>query len=122
MLRRSFDAACLHDMRQARNSIVILSGFVTPQRVSCYADLFRAKIAEGIKVRCVTRPPQFNGTMPQDASPDALDALEGIGVVCVVVDCRKRIHEKIVLIDNKIVWSGSLNPLSHTSRTDEFMT
>lgn len=116
---RSFDAACLHDMRQARNSIVILSGFVTPQRVSCYADLFRAKIAEGIKVRCVTRPPQFNGTMPQDASRDALDALEGIGVV---VDCRKRIHEKIVLIDNKIVWSGSLNPLSHTSRTDEFMT
>jgi ssDNA-binding Zn-finger/Zn-ribbon topoisomerase 1 len=26
-----------------------------------------------------------------------------------------------VLIDSRIVWSGSLNPLSHTSRTDEFM-
>jgi ssDNA-binding Zn-finger/Zn-ribbon topoisomerase 1 len=38
-----------------------------------------------------------------------------------VVDCRRDIHEKVVLIDSDIVWSGSLNPLSHTWRTDEVM-
>jgi hypothetical protein len=36
--------------------------------------------------------------------------------------CRARIHEKVVIIDNEIVWYGSLNVLSHTHHTDESMT
>jgi hypothetical protein len=52
-------------------------------------------------------------------SRNALDALEQIRCV---VDCRARIHEKVVLIDKEIVWHGSLNVLSHTHRTDESMT
>lgn len=116
---KSFSEACLADMSHAKKSIVIFSGFVTPDRVAAYGDLLRVKIAEGVAVRCVTRPPQFNGSMPRELSKYALDALEGLGVV---VDCRRAIHEKVVLVDNQIVWSGSLNALSHTSRTDEFMT
>src|SRR5262249_52826578 len=57
--------------------------------------------------------------MAYDLSRDALNALEAAGAI---VDCRRDIHEKVVLIDARIIWSGSLNPLSHTSRTDEFMT
>lgn len=116
---KTFADACLLDMSRAERSIVIYSGFVTPERVASYGDLFRAKIADGIGIRCVTRPPRFNGSIPEELGKQALDALEGIGVI---VDCRRNIHEKIVLIDNRVVWSGSLNPLSHTSRTDEFMT
>lgn len=116
---KSFSDACLFDLKEAKHSIVIYSGFSTPVRVATYGELFRVKIAEGVSIRCVTRPPQFNGTIPAELGRQALDALEALGVV---VDCRKKIHEKIVIIDNRIVWSGSLNPLSHTSRTDEFMT
>jgi hypothetical protein len=50
---------------------------------------------------------------------ETLDALEDIKCV---VDCRARIHEKVVIIDKEIVWYGSLNVLSHTHRTDESMT
>ncbi len=39
-----------------------------------------------------------------------------------VTNERRRIHEKVVIIDNEIVWHGSLNVLSHTDRTDESMT
>ena len=45
--------------------------------------------------------------------------LEGIGVT---VDCRAKIHQKVCLIDNRIVWLGSLNALSHAGRSDEMMT
>jgi ssDNA-binding Zn-finger/Zn-ribbon topoisomerase 1 len=114
----SFSRACPADMSRAKKSVVIFSGFVTLERVGQYVDLIRAKRAEGVAVRCVTRPPRFNGSMTYDLSRGALDALEAAGAV---VDCRRDIHEKIVLIDNRIIWSGSLNPLSHTSRTDEFM-
>ncbi len=115
----AFDPAFEDDVRAAKESVVIFSGFVTPSRVSKLGDLLRAKVANGVKVRCVTRPPHRNGSMDRASSKEALDYLEGIGCV---VDCRARIHEKVVLIDNKIVWHGSLNVLSHTHLTDESMT
>ena len=115
----TFDPAIEADLANAKGTIVIFSGFVTPSRVAKLGDLLRMKIAEGVKVRCVTRPPKLNGTMDPTRSKNALDALEQINCV---VDCRARIHEKVVLIDNEIVWHGSLNVLSHTHRTDESMT
>jgi AAA domain/Topoisomerase DNA binding C4 zinc finger/PLD-like domain len=115
----TFDAAIESDLANSKESIVIFSGFVTPSRVAKLGDLLRLKTADGVKVRCVTRPPKLNGTMDPARSKNALDALERIRCV---VDCRARIHEKVVLIDKEIVWHGSLNVLSHTHRTDESMT
>ncbi len=37
------------------------------------------------------------------------------------MDTRKDAHEKLVIVDGNILWFGSLNPLSHTSRTGEVM-
>jgi ssDNA-binding Zn-finger/Zn-ribbon topoisomerase 1 len=115
----TFDAAVETDIANAKESVVIFSGFVTPNRVAKLGDLLRTKTAGGVRVRCVTRPPNRNGTMDPALSKSALDALEHIDCV---VDCRARIHEKVVLIDREIVWHGSLNVLSHTHLTDESMT
>lgn len=115
----TFDAAIEADLANAKESIVIFSGFVTPSRVAKLGDLLRMKTTSGVKIRCVTRPPKLNGTMDRRRGKEALDALEGVKCV---VDCRARIHEKIVLIDKGIVWHGSLNVLSHTHLTDESMT
>jgi phosphatidylserine/phosphatidylglycerophosphate/cardiolipin synthase-like enzyme len=105
-------------MEQAKKSIVIFSGFITPDRVAAMGDLLRRKIAEGVKVRCVTRPPSRNGSIPEELGRSALEALEGLGAI---VDLHAEIHEKVVLIDGRIAWFGSLNPLSHTARTSELM-
>lgn len=115
----AFERALEHDVREAKQSVVIFSGYVTPARVGKLGDLFRAKIREGVKIRCVTRPPQTNGSIPREQGREALNMLEGIGVT---VDCRAKIHQKVCLIDNRIVWLGSLNALSHAGRSDETMT
>ncbi len=116
--QKDFETVFGTDVGQAKASVVIFSGFVTPERIGRYGDLFRQKILEGVKIRCVTRPPQYNGSIPTERGKEALDALEGIGVV---VDCRRDIHQKIAIVDGRVVWFGSLNPLSHTARTDEIM-
>jgi hypothetical protein len=115
----TFDAAVEADIANARESVVIFSGFVTPTRVAKLGDLLRLKTLQDVKVRCVTRPPHLNGSMKPTVGKEALDALENVGCS---VDCRARIHEKVVIIDREIVWHGSLNVLSHTHRTDESMT
>lgn len=115
----TFDGALEVDIRNAKHSVVIFSGFVTPSGVSRLGDLLRAKVSQGVKVRCVTRPPHLNGSIERDKGTEALDHLAGIGCS---VDCRARIHEKVIIIDKEIVWHGSLNALSHGHRTDESMT
>jgi ssDNA-binding Zn-finger/Zn-ribbon topoisomerase 1/predicted nucleic acid-binding Zn-ribbon protein len=116
--QHDFDKVCIPDLSAAERSILIFSGFVTPQRVRAYEPILRAKIAEGVAVRCVARPPHNNGSIPHDDGRAALDSLEAMGCI---VDTRKDTHEKIVVVDGEILWFGSLNPLSHTSQTGEVM-
>jgi AAA domain/Topoisomerase DNA binding C4 zinc finger/PLD-like domain len=116
--QHDFDKVCVPDLFAAKRSILIFSGFVTPQRVRAYEPIVRAKIAEGVAVRCVARPPHNNGSIPYDDGRAALDALEALGCI---VDTRKDTHEKVVIVDGDILWFGSLNPLSHASRTGEVM-
>ena len=116
--QHDFDKVCLPDLSAAKRSILIFSGFVTPQRVRTYEPILRTKIAQGAAVRCVARPPHDNGSIPSEDGRAALDALETMGCV---VDTRRDTHEKIVIVDGEILWFGSLNPLSHTSRTGEVM-
>lgn len=115
---RDFARLARLDMEEAKESIVIFSGFITPDRTAAMGDLLRHRIAEGVRVRCVTRPPRFNGTIAEELGRSALEALEALGAI---VDLRSEIHEKVVLVDGRVAWFGSLNPLSHTARTSELM-
>ncbi|HEX2768985.1 MAG TPA: topoisomerase DNA-binding C4 zinc finger domain-containing protein [Geobacteraceae bacterium] len=117
--QNSFDQVCMVDFERSKKSIAIYSGFVTEQRVATYESMFRQKRSEGVSIRCVTRPPKHNGSIPVEQGKAALDGLERLGCV---VDTRGEIHEKVVIIDDEILWHGSLNALSHTNRTDEVMT
>ena len=115
---RDFAKIARLDMESAKESIVIYSGFITAERTAQMGDLLRRRIASGVRVRCITRPPKRNGTIPEEQGRSALQSLEGIGAV---VDLRAEIHEKAVLIDGKVAWFGSLNPLSHSVKTSELM-
>lgn len=106
------------DMARAARGIAIWSAFVTPQGVARITDLLRARIQAGVKVRCVVRPPEQNGTIGEDAWADGIHALEAAGVM---VDVRASMHEKVVLIDDDTAWVGSLNLLSHSGHTREAM-
>ena len=77
-------------MDRAEKSIVVFSGFITPERAAQMGEVFRRRIAGGAKIRCVTRPPNRNGTMPEELGREALTALESIGVA---IDLRNEIHE-----------------------------
>ena len=114
-----FERKLANDIQSAKESVVLFSGYVTPARVAILGDLLRSRILAGVKVRCVTRPPKLNGSIPESAGRRAVAMLESIGAV---VDFRANIHQKVCLIDNEIVWWGSLNALSHMGYADEMMT
>lgn len=115
---KDFLAVVQLDMARAKQGIAIWSAFVTPQGVARIADLLRARVRSGVKVRCVVRPPEQNGTIGEDAWTEGIRALEGVGAT---IDIRTSMHEKVVLIDDDTAWLGSLNLLSHAGHTREVM-
>ena len=113
-----FDVALRADLAGANKSVIIFSGFITANRSAQFGEDLRRLVARGVKVRCVTRPPRTNMADTDENTSAALDALRGIGCA---VDLRTKIHQKVVVIDESVLWLGSLNPLSFTEHTQELM-
>ncbi len=106
----TFYPAFLKDLARARESIVIFSPFATGDGTARWVDSLRAALARGIKVRILTRPPEEFGGSSSDEVAELVQALRDLGVT---VDLRARMHEKIAILDGRILWHGSLNILSH---------
>ena len=106
----TFYPAFLQDLERARESIVIFSPFATGPGTGRWVDPLRAALARGVRVRLLTRPPEEFGGGGTDEVAELVRALREFGVA---VDLRARMHEKIAILDGRILWHGSLNVLSH---------
>jgi predicted nucleic acid-binding Zn ribbon protein len=116
-IENKFHSAVRHDLENAKRYVIIMSPFITRERLQQYVDLLGAKAAQGINVEVVTRPPHQQGASDKSDIEKMLSYLEQIGVKIVQ---RGLMHQKVVVTDGRIVWFGSLNPLSHR-RTQELM-
>src|SRR5690606_14572480 len=75
-----------------------------------WVDALRAALARGVRVRVLTQPPDSSRGDTAGEVRELVQALRGLGVA---VDLRARMHEKIAILDERILWHGSLNILSH---------
>jgi len=106
----TFYPTFLKDLARVRQSIVIFSPFATGDGTARWVDLLRAALARGVRVRILTRPPEAFGGGSTDEVAELIKGLRSLGIT---VDLRARMHEKIAVLDGRILWHGSLNILSH---------
>lgn len=122
----SFWRAFTRDLRQARARVIIQSPFVTIKRLRILQPVLLELIQRNVSV-CVfvQRPQRLNSSIrPSEAETERLrsfqDCLQSMNRLGLHVNDRADIHEKLAIIDQSILWEGSLNILSH-SRTSERM-
>jgi hypothetical protein len=73
-------------------------------------NYFQSMKSRGIDIRIFTRPRnQQTGRMAEQADI-VIEQLRRIG--CKVVE-RQSMHQKVAIMDNTVLWEGSLNILSH---------
>lgn len=113
---QNFYEACFNDVANAQSGVVIYSGFLTKKRVRQWLDLLGSVVRRGVKVRCITRPPEGN----RDCE-GARGAMRWLTEAGVSVDIQKNAHQKAVMVDAHVLWLGSLNPLSFTLQSREVM-
>lgn len=77
-----------------------------------------AALAQGVAVVVVTRPTDTCKEKDRPALEETLSSLQASGVRLVF---KANIHQKFAVIDQKIVWYGSLNLLSYGSAQESLM-
>lgn len=112
-----FHSGLQHDLESSKRYVIIMSPFITRERLQTYVDMFRAKVEQGVKLEVLTRPPYQQGMSDKNDTEKMLSYLAQIGIK---VTPRPSMHQKVIVIDGRIVWFGSLNPLSHRN-TRELM-
>ena len=107
----------LRDLEDAQRRIVFYSGWITSNRLATLEPQIKAAIAREVTVYVVTKT---HGERKRGEIANYRQMENSLASWGVVVIHKRKMHEKLVFVDNDIVWVGSLNPLSH-SDTQEVM-
>jgi hypothetical protein len=112
-----FHSGLRRDLENSKRYAIIMSPFITRERLQTYVDLLRAKVEQGIKLEVITRPPYQQGMSDKN---DIEKMLSYLAQISIKVTQKPSMHQKVIVIDGRVVWFGSLNPLSHRN-TRELM-
>lgn len=108
---KSFYNAFIKDLKNAQHSVIIESPFMTQSRVGDLLPALRKLQKRGVMVQVKTRHPRYHDTALYYQAWKAATVLRGYDVkVRFYHDMR---HRKIAVIDDLVLWEGSLNILSH---------
>jgi len=106
----------LSDIKGIKNKLIILSPFLSIRRSTMLIEFFRALGERGVNLRIYTRPrKQQFGELAYQAEI-VMDQLRAIGVKVIE---RHNMHQKIAILDDTILWEGSLNILSHRDSEEQ---
>lgn len=106
---QTFYGAFSKDIKRATSRVVLESPYITTRRAHEFVTLLR-KARNGLKVKVYTRNPfHHNGVLINEAL-EGIKPLRAAGVH--VITCDDMRHRKIAVIDDRILWEGSLNMLS----------
>ncbi len=121
---KNFYSKLDYDLRNARFLVLIQSPFMTIRRVNNLRSLLEECVARGVRI-CVFAQKVDKRYISDHEYDQRCSDLEytskrllSIGVH---VNTLHGIHEKLVLVDENVLWEGSLNPLSYRD-TSERMT
>lgn len=105
----TFYNSFLKDIRKSNHLVLIESPFITEKRLALFIPVFRKLIKRDIRVIINTKPIEEHNPMLQDQVLGAIGVMQNIGVEVFMTIGH---HRKLAVIDESILWEGSLNILS----------
>lgn len=105
----------LSDLQNAQKRVVIMSPFVSSNRSGKLGDLFKLLVDRGVDISLFVRPAN---NQPLNLKEDTEVFINRWRQMNIRVITKHNMHEKICIIDDSILWEGSLNILSHSQSTE----
>jgi superfamily II DNA or RNA helicase len=116
--KQSFLPVYCDDIINADREIIVVSPFISKKRTIQMLQYFSLALSKNVKVIVVTRPPDDLSQKNQSALHGALDLLKTAGVRLAF---KANIHQKFAIMDQRLVWYGSINLLSFGHSEESMM-
>lgn len=109
----SFYEQFIKDLNSCQKVVIIESPYVTSSRMEVLLPVFKKLLSRGIKIHIITRDPLEHDDKMRDQATNELLSCHEMGIH--VKFLKGNFHRKVALIDNEIIWEGSLNILSQSN-------
>jgi hypothetical protein len=106
---QTFYPAFLRDLNQCRELCILESPFITHKRMNALYPSFRRLTKRGVRVVINTRDPREHEYRMAAEAEEAISALQDLDVLVLYTNNH---HRKLAILDNCILYEGSLNILS----------
>ena len=103
------------DIHAAQREVIIVSPFLGNRRVAATVSQL---VTARAKVTVITRPPENYLDKDRARISACINMLTGHGIT---VKTKENIHQKFAIIDQRLVWYGSINLLSYGSAEESIM-
>jgi Rad3-related DNA helicase len=107
--QNGFYRALINDLNQAENRVVIESPFLTKKRVTSLFPTLKKLTKNNVKVIVNTKPLDEQSLELHNQAYWSIAKLQSLGVLVLFTTGH---HRKLAIIDDEILWEGSLNILS----------
>jgi hypothetical protein len=101
------------DLRSVKSKVFLASPFTTAQGTERWMQTFRDLRAKDVEIVGFTKP-----LNEKDASTNSAEIHTGLEGVFKELRPISKMHEKLAVFDQRVVWLGSLNILSHKNSTE----
>jgi superfamily II DNA or RNA helicase len=106
------------DVLSAKKSIVISSPFLSSRKVEWLVDQSEPLQKRGVVITVFSLRPE---AYPEDGREHHTDLLERLALAGICVKKQNHCHERYAVIDQSLVWYGSMNLLSKSKEDDGLM-
>ncbi|MBE0447386.1 MAG: DEAD/DEAH box helicase family protein [Actinobacteria bacterium] len=114
----SFLSVFRNDIVHAQREVLIVSPFVAKRRVTQMLQYFSAMVGIKVKITVITRPAEDFREKGRPALEQIFGILKNAGINMLF---KSNIHQKFAIIDQRVVWYGSVNLLSFGRAKESIM-
>ncbi len=114
----NFLSVFCNDIENTVNEILIVSPFVKKRRMTQMLQHLQNVLDRNIMITIVTRPVKDFKEKDRPAHQKNLDLLKKNGINLIL---KSKIHQKFSIIDQRVVWYGSINFLSYGNSQESLM-
>lgn len=107
--QNTFYPALQKDLHQCHEELIIESPFMTIRRISSLLPIFQKLRSRGVKIVINTRPLEEHDDYLRFEAERAIEILQNMSIQVLITGGH---HRKLVIIDRKALYEGSLNILS----------
>lgn len=107
-----------NDISSAKSEMIVVSPYMTKKRLYQMINILSTGTNNGAKLTIITRPEEDYKEKDRPAVSDMVSSIRLTGANLIF---KSNIHQKFAVIDQRIVWYGSINFLSFGSAEESIM-